>query len=347
MPGSFTRRARIAYYVAWLPMAALTAVVLHLGGMRWSHALCIGLPLCVPFALVCGSSYYMARAMPLKGGRLVQVLTSLLASSVLTGGLWAALAIAVAYVSPGSRLAEQAGILFGMGVGYFVLSLVFHYLILAMEETRRVEDLEREARILAREAELRALRFQINPHFLFNSLNSIAALTSISPERARRMCQLLSSFLRDSLRLSDRRSIQVREELSLVRTYLDIEVVRFADRLAVDERVDPSCLDDPVPPLLLQPLVENAVKHGISTLEEGGTIRLTLAKDQDLTIRIANPVDQGTAARPGTGTGTGTGRGLAIVEERLAAFYGKHAWMVVSRQPGMFEVLITIPGEAA
>jgi sensor histidine kinase YesM len=340
VPGSFTRRARIAYYVAWVPMAALVAVVLHLRGMPWTLALAIGLPLCVPFALVCGSSYYMARAMPLRGSRLAQVLTSLLASSVLVGGLWAVLALAVANALPGSHLMDQLGILFGMGVGYFVLSLIFHYLILAMEETRRIEDLEKEARVLAREAELRALKFQINPHFLFNSLNAIAALTSTSPEQARRMCQLLSSFLRDSLRLSDRRSIPLREELSLVRTYLDIELVRFADRLGIDEHVDESCLGEPIPPLLLQPLVENAVKHGISALEDGGTIDLSVARDPGLTIRIENPLDPGSPARPGTG------RGLAIVEERLTAFYGKHARMVVDRRPGSFLVRLEIPGDA-
>ena len=341
MPGSFTRRARIAYYLAWLPMAALVAVVLHLRGMPWSLALSIGLPLCIPFALVCGSSYYMARAMPLRGSHLAQVLTSLLAASVLTGGLWAALALAIAYLVPGSHLVDQLGVLFGMGVGYFVLSLIFHYLILAMEETRRMEDLEREARVLAREAELRALKFQTNPHFLFNSLNAIAALTSTSPDQARRMCQLLSSFLRDSLRLSDRRSITIREELSLIRTYLDIELVRFADRLTIDEHVDESCLGDPIPPLLLQPLVENAVKHGISMLEEGGAIELTLKKDPDLTISIENPLDPASSSPPGTS------RGLAIVEERLVAFYGKHARMVVHRRSDSFQVILEIPGDAA
>jgi LytS/YehU family sensor histidine kinase len=278
--------------------------------------------------------------MPLRGSRLTQVLTSLLGSSVLTGGLWAALAYALANIFPDSGLMEHLGVLFGMGVGYFVLSLVFHYLILAMEETRRIEDLEKEARVLAREAELRALKFQINPHFLFNSLNAIAALTSTSPEQARRMCQLLSSFLRDSLKLSDKRSIPLKEELGLIRNYLDIELVRFADRLGIEEHVDESCLDEPIPPLLLQPLVENAVKHGISTLEEGGTIDLSVTKDPDLAISVQNPLD------PATGSASGTGRGLAIVEERLGAFYGKHARMVVHRRQDSFQVVLEIPRDA-
>jgi sensor histidine kinase YesM len=321
-------------------MASLVAAVLIVRGMPWQFALLIGLPLCVPFALVCGSSYYMARAMPLKGAHLTQVLLSLLAAAAVMGGLWAVLALAVSTLFPEAVLNDQLGVLFGMGVGYFVLSLIFHYLILAMEETRRVENLEREARVLAREAELRALEFQINPHFLFNSLNAIAALTSSSPPQARRMCQLLSSFLRDSLRLSDRRSIPIKEELSLIRTYLDIELVRFADRLSISENVDESCLGDPIPPLLLQPIIENAVKHGISTLQEGGLIELVVSKDPDLRISIENPFDPESSPSPGTN------RGLAMVEQRLGAFYGKHARMVVHRRSDRFQVILEIPGDA-
>jgi len=337
--GSLTRRARIAYTVAWLPMAALVAVVLHLRSMPWAWALTLGLSLCVPFALVCGASYYMARAMPLRGGRLTQVLTSLAAASVLVAAAWAALAWAAGQLLPASRLADHLGVLLGMGVGYFILSLIFHYLVLAMEETRLVENREREARILAREAELASLRFQVNPHFLFNSLNAIAALTSTAPEQARRMCQLLSSFLRDTLKLADRRSIPLREELALVRKYLDIELTRFPDRLAVHEHVDEACLGRHVPPLLLQPLVENAVKHGIGTLDEGGAIDLTVTCDPHLAIRMENPVDPECAASPGTG------RGLVIVEERLRLLHGRRARMVVDRRAESFAVTIEIPRE--
>jgi LytS/YehU family sensor histidine kinase len=341
MQKSFTRRARIAYFLAWLPMAALVAVVLNLRGLLWVEALSLGVGLCLPYALVCGSSYYMARAMPLRSVRLAQVLLSLLGASALAGGLWAGVAYVLTPVLPaatGERLTGQLWVLFSMGVAYFVLSLVYHYLILALEETRRVEVREQEARVLTREAELRALKFQVNPHFLFNSLNSIAALTSSKPEQARRMCQLLSSFLRSSLRLGDRDAVTLREELGLVRSYLEIELVRFSDRLTVEENVDEGCLDLMIPPLLLQPLVENSIKHGIGTLEDGGAITLGISRMNDrLHISIENPLDPEETSRPGSG------RGLQIVEARLGTFYGKEARLVIDKNRERFRAELQIP----
>jgi LytS/YehU family sensor histidine kinase len=266
---------------------------------------------------------------------------SLLGASGLAGLAWAGLAYGVSFALPdatGTRLHGQLWILFGMGVAYFALSLVFHYLVLALEETRSVEMREKEARVLTREAELRALRFQINPHFLFNSLNSIAALTTSSPDQARRMTQLLSSFLRASLRLGDRQNIPLREELQHVRDYLDIERVRFTDRLRVVEQIDEGSLNALVPPLLLQPLVENAVKHGIAGLEDGGTVTLSVTGKADrLALAVENPVDAQQAS------GTDGGHGLSNVRERLQAYYGKEARMVVDRKPGLFRVELNLP----
>ncbi|RKX37294.1 MAG: sensor histidine kinase [Verrucomicrobia bacterium] len=322
-------------------MAALLAVVLNLRGSPWIEALALGLGLCLPYALVCGSSYYMARAMPLKSVRLLQVLTSLVGASALAGALWVSAANSLSLLLPavtGGRLIAQLWLLYGLGVAYFVLSLVYHYLILAMEETRRVEVREQEARVLTREAELRALKFQVNPHFLFNSLNAIAALTMAEPEQARRMCQLLSSFLRTSLRLGDRDAVTLKEELGLVRSYLDIELVRFSDRLTVEQTLAENCLDLKVPPLLLQPLIENAVKHGIGTLPDGGTITLAVARESDrLRLSVENPLDPDEPARPGSG------RGLQIVEERLGAFYGQEARMVIDKNQQRFRVELIIP----
>ena len=156
----------------------------------------------------------------------------------------------------------------------FLLSLAVHYVLLAFEAAREAERRQLELEILAREAELRALRAQIDPHFLYNSLNSISALTGSDAPGARRMCLLLADFLRNTLEVSARQRIPLAEELALAERYLSIEQVRFGSRLRIERRVDetaPACL---VPPLLLQPLVENAVTHGIARLLEGGVIRL-------------------------------------------------------------------------
>jgi LytS/YehU family sensor histidine kinase len=304
----------------------------------------LSLPLCGVYALVCGASYFMARALPLRRTRLLPVLLSLVLASALAGGGWAGVAWVVARLLPGAaeaRLASQAGILFGIGAGYFLLSLIYHYLILALEETRRAERSVDEARVLTREAELRALRAQVNPHFLFNSLNSIAALTTVAPEQARRMCQLLSDFLRKTLRLGDLRTVALAEELDLTRNYLAIEEVRFQDRMEVEERIDEDSLASQVPPLLLQPLVENAVKHGVSGLAEGGRVEVEARQSgARVVIAVENRVDPGAPSPPGSG------RGLAIVEERLRSFYGDEARMVVNRSGERFRVEIRIPARA-
>src|SRR6185436_18911903 len=112
-----------------------------------------------------------------------------------------------------------------------------------------------------------------NPHFLFNCLNSISALTASDAARAREVCVRLSEFLRNTLGLGERESIPWKEELELARTYLEVERVRFGARLQVEMDVDDACVECKVPPLVLQPLVENAIKHGIATLVEGGTVR--------------------------------------------------------------------------
>src|SRR5260370_2632838 len=117
----------------------------------------------------------------------------------------------------------------------------------------------REAELLAREAELKALKAQIDPHFLFNSLHSISALTAVDAGRARDMCIRLSDFLRNSLRLGERTTIPFSEELALARTYLEVEQVRFGQRLRVAQDIEEAYCDCDVPPLLLQPLVENSI----------------------------------------------------------------------------------------
>ena len=124
---------------------------------------------------------------------------------------------------------------------------------------------------LARESELKALKAQVNPHFLFNSLNSISALTTQDPARARQMCVWLAEFLHSTLGLGE--SITLAEELAFLRGYLEVEQVRFGDLLRLEEHVEEAAKFCLVPPLVLQPLVENAIKHGIAGLLEGGLLR--------------------------------------------------------------------------
>jgi LytS/YehU family sensor histidine kinase len=230
-------------------------------------------------------------------------------------------------------------LIFGFGVLLYLLSLAVSYLLGAFEHARETERRGLEVRVLAREAELRSLRAQVDPHFLFNSLHSISALTTSDPAGARRMCVLLAEFLRDSLVLGSELRITIGRELRLAERFLEIERVRFGDRLRVEVSAaeDETCL---VPPLLLQPIVENAVTHGVAHAIEGGVIRIALSSTAgSLTAVVENPCD---ADRP---RDTGIGLGLANVRARLRALYGDDARLTTTEAAGTWRVEIVLPAE--
>jgi len=212
----------------------------------------------------------------------------------------------------------------------------------SVEESKDALGREMQALVAARDAELKALKAQINPHFLFNSLNSISALAGIDAARARDMCVRLSDFLRSSLRVGERESVPLSEELALAHNYLGVEQVRFGGRLRVEQRIEPDCEAGLVPPLLLQPLVENAVKHGIAGMVEGGTIGLRAWRVENaLHISVENPFDpEGSGAR-------GNGLGLQIVKRRLMARYGDLADMVTESGDRQYRVEVVLPYETA
>jgi LytS/YehU family sensor histidine kinase len=197
-----------------------------------------------------------------------------------------------------------------------------------------------KASVLARDAELRALKAQVNPHFLFNSLNSISALTASDAAKAREMCILLGDFLRRTLGLGEKQSIPLEEEMSLVHAFLAVEKIRYGARLQMEELVDKEALNAQVPPLLLQPLVENAVSHGIANLVEGGWIRLEVKQNNGyLRIAIENLFDPEAPQRHRNGVG------LANVRQRLQARYGDGATFGTTAAEGRFRVAISLPAE--
>jgi two-component system LytT family sensor kinase len=190
---------------------------------------------------------------------------------------------------------------------------------------------EQQMQRLATEAELRALRAQINPHFLFNALTTVGYLIQTAPDRALSTLLKLTGVLRGVLRQSQVDLVPLRDELSLVRAYLDIEVARFEDRLRVIEQVDPDTLEVQVPPLVLQPLVENAVKHGIAPLRQGGTVTVSTRRDGATVCLAVADTGAGVSKHDGEHH---TGVGLQNIERRLDALYGSRASITISSTPG-------------
>jgi LytS/YehU family sensor histidine kinase len=258
---------------------------------------------------------------------------------ILIGYNWILLIDSLKLTSPVLPLYEfwLAGII-GYLILIFLLVAAMHYVIITFEQSQEAERHTLELQVLAQDAELRALRAQIDPHFLFNSLNSISALTASDPAKARSMTIMLGNFFRKSLDLSAKKYILLDEELNLISEFLTIEQVRFGARLRIEQEVEEECRKIPIPPLLLQPLVENAVRHGIAHLLDGGAVRVLCASTgQQLVVQIENPVD------PDRPKHKGTGLGLKNVRSRLDTIYGNNARVDVEETNEYFRVKISFP----
>lgn len=188
-------------------------------------------------------------------------------------------------------------------------------------------------------AELATINNQLQPHFLFNSLNSISALTMIEPKEANRMIHLLSDFLRGTLRKDMEKLVSLKEELNQVNLFLEIEKIRFGNRLSVETLMEVDCEDLKLPPLLIQPLVENALKHGLNTDSNTIDIKLTCKLvETSLHISVENPFDENNVPQF-----KGTGYGIQSVKKRLQLFYGQTDRLRVERENGIFKVTLQIP----
>lgn len=341
------RRRLIAYLLAWIPLTGLlVALLARSGPSPWEEALAMGVPLGLVLAFICLASFYPTRSVPLaplRVGRLVGVHAG---ATTLSVGLWllAAANLAAMYgqlppfTGVEERFLRQAPVLAGMGALLYLLATAGHALVLAVQASEQHARRALEAELAARQAELDALRAQLDPHFLFNALNSISSLAVSEPAAAREMCVRLASFLRGSLRIASPSTIHLREELTLACDYLAVEQARFGARLRVQLDVNDAALDIGVPPLVLQPLVENAVTHGIAQCLEGGVIRIEGRRcGERLILAVENPCAEEESSQPHLGVG------LANIRRRLAATYGDEAHLTAQPVDGRYRVEVSLP----
>ncbi len=220
---------------------------------------------------------------------------------------------------------------------YFILVLIYYIIIynVNLKEKRKNED-----RLMAiiNEAELNLLKSQINPHFLFNSLNSISSLTVTNPTKAQEMIIKLSDFLRYSISRSINQKSNLKLELENIQRYLDIEKTRFGDKLNYQPDITPDCLDKMLPTMILQPLYENAIKHGVYESTEPITLQVKAYNENNLLIiLITNNFDPETPAKKGSGIG------LKNIKERLRLTYQMDGLLYTNKTHNIFEVKLVIP----
>ena len=340
------RRRLVLYILAWFLIGLLLMSGLR-GDSPWLTAALFFLPASLLYAFVSLSSGYVCRALPIDARMSMwRVVTAHVLAASIASATWVAIAgaWAAAIDSTGGDVGaemlyfEQRPLLLVVGALLFWLAAAFHYLLIAFEASREAETQALELRLMAREAELKALRAQIDPHFIFNSLHSISALTTIDAAAARQMCLLLADFLRETLRLGSNTRISLADEFALAERFLAIEQVRLGPRLHITRETDPEAVECLVPPLLLQPLVENAIVHGVAQLVDGGTIRMTASRDASiLTITLENPCD------PDRARTRGVGLGLELLRKRLTTQCGVYDAVRAEEQSGRFRIEVRIP----
>src|ERR1700733_7966980 len=337
----------VAYLAVWVPLACLLIFLVRVsGGLTTFESVVLLGPLALVFALASLSAWDSCRATPLDSAGITRLFVTHLAGALVLSFAWAEIgkwyARALATSSKCHGLDARYDALFAVvivsGVLLDLIVIGFFYVLLAIEASRAAEAQVLETTVLARDA---ALKAQVNPHFLFNSLNSISALTSSDPAKAREMCILLADFLRMTLGLGEKTTIPLSEELTLLHRFLAIEKVRFGSRLQMTENITDDCKNLLIPPLLLQPLVENAVKHGIANLPEGGQVHLAAeCENGRLSIEVKNTFD------PEATPSHRNGMGLANVRQRLDARYPKEASMRVNTTSDQFQVSVSLPAES-
>jgi len=225
-----------------------------------------------------------------------------------------------------------------IGILLYALMVLNYYLMIFYQEYQEEKLRKSEMNRLLKESELSMLKAQINPHFIFNSLNSISSLTLTDPKKAHEMVVNLSSFLRYTISPQERKLVMLKQELDAINLYLSIEKIRFGDRLDVLMKCESASEESLIPNMILQPLVENAIKYGVYESTESNKVKISCESSKDaLMITIVNDIEIGGVPKKGKGIG------LQNVKSRLKLIYEKEDLLTVERSDVQFSVKLLIP----
>lgn len=332
---------RIIFSICWVVMLADNAMVLNFFGLPWKAAIidsAISNTLLLLACLLVMNTlrYYLPRST-----QYINIFSICLILAI----LWLLLAKLVLRLVlgdyPGYDELLQHSMSIRFSIAFLLLGCVTMISILWYTQQEQIEKDERktDAEKLAKEAELFKLRQQLQPHFLFNSLNSINALIGSRPVEARKMVQQLSDFLRGTIKKEETQWVTLQEELQYLQLYLDIEKVRFGNRLATQIEVEEAIKELKLPALLLQPIVENAIKFGLYDTTGDTTIQLFAKKEGgNLVIRVMNPFDPETSSPK-----QGTGFGLKSVQRRLYLLFARTDLLTTTVKENIFTTTVKIP----
>jgi two-component system LytT family sensor kinase len=341
------RRISLGYIVIWL-LIALSQVGIVTYFFPGHILVSVGESLVFNslYAIIGIGIWYPVYYTDLEKNRITNFLTNHLASSSLAVGLW----LWLSYLSLTGLFSSNTEYIellnrtipwrIGVGFLFYILLISNYYLLIYYQNFKDKLTKESELKALVKESELSSLKSQINPHFLFNSLNSISSLTMISPEKAQDMVINLSDFLRYSLSNKKETLTTFENELKNIERYLSIEKIRFGKRLHVDKNIHPSTLNLHLPGLILQPIMENAIKYGVyeSTSQSNILIEST-AFETILEVKVSNEYDPDFLVKKGAGIG------LRNVTSRLRILYGREDLVKVAKKENVFEITMHFPQE--
>ncbi len=333
-------KLRWAFVACGLAWAGLQAYIIHSFGFEWYTALTDSLVSAILLTAACwlinnNLRYYQ----PGKGSYINILIWCLALAAGCTAGCRYVLPFLNAIPGYANFITLSVVIRFFtdfLAIGWMAMISMIWY---TQQDQKENEKRKSEAEKLAREAELYNLRQQLQPHFLFNSLNSINALIGFKPDEARKMIHQLSDFLRGTLKKDDQQQVTLNEELQHLNLYLEIEKVRFGHRLKTEISCDEQCGESILPAMILQPLVENAIKFGLYDTTDDVVVSIRAGLESNyLELIVQNPFDPKTS-RPRQGTGFG----LSGVQRRLYLLFARNDLMETHANDNIFTTIIKIP----
>ncbi len=340
-------KAVFLFILGWIPVtAALVFIQSVLGSYALKDAALLSGPPLFILLFFLLSTWYICKGIPLDVKKIVAVGSKQMVTAVIFVAVWLQLAMiyseALTLIEQNEiwreRFTQAWPMLAASGFLFYFLACMANYLLLSLERAQEAEQEALKNKLLSSQAELNALRSTIHPHFLFNSLTALAALTKSAPDKAQQVSLKLADFLRYSLQHSQKENVTLEQELEHVRNYLSIEKIRLGNRLKVDYQIDSQAVQSRILPFALLPLIENAVKYGIEPSLLGGTIVVSVHFTNGVVhIMIKNPLEQDAIGRKGAGLG------LSTLQKRLRAFYGAEARLQTKHTENMFIAQLYLP----